>query len=277
MEPGELLAYRKRAIDPLEPVTYLRHRRGNAKKDMYSLVRFESEDADGREEWVPDGRLKCPWDEAEKFEAVERQWAPVLLASRIDRATEEATWRVLEVALLDGLLGNTCPPAHVPNQSSSSWYSFVNLDSLSELTGIAVDVLRGDPTSFEQDGEWVLPASTAALIAEKLAARDPAPILKQVERDEQELEAEQRHQKMVNPHSSPPQGFLQGWEEREASCRLRRQWVGADSVNLRQQALDSEQEIERLRGLVEWSIGKLEGYGHKSSAQTLRRYLGAES
>ncbi|MCY1249599.1 hypothetical protein D9M72_631470 [compost metagenome] len=41
--------------------------------------------------------------------------------------------------------------------------------------------------------------------------------------------------------------------------------------------MEGRQEIERLRSLAEWGIAKLSGYGHKSSAETLKRNLEAPS
>ncbi|MFE4197353.1 hypothetical protein ACFRJ9_15930 [Paenarthrobacter sp. NPDC056912] len=273
MEPGELWAYRQRAVDPLEPVTYLRHRRGDQPKHKYSLVRFEAEDADGREEWVPDGRLKCPWEEAEHFEAEERKWIPLLKASNIDWGTHAAIDLVIEVALPDEMWGGARPPAQLPDHAES-WIALRHLPQLSDLTGLSLAELRSDPLSFEQGDSWVVPAYTAYAIAERLAPREPEAILRHVEEDERKLKADKKHWEQLSPGDEPWPVTRNSWENTETACRLLRKWIGKENNDLRQQALDAEEEVARLRGLVEWGIGKLAGYGHKSSADTLRRNLG---
>ncbi|NWL13488.1 hypothetical protein DM793_19680 [Paenarthrobacter nitroguajacolicus] len=276
MEPGELWAYRKRAVDPLEPVTYLRHRRGDQPKHKYSLVRFEAEDADGREEWVPDGRLKCPWSEAKHFEAEERKWIPLIKASDIDWGTNAAITLVLEAALPDEIWGDVQPPTHLPDHAER-WLALRDLQQLADFTGLTLADLCSDPLSFQQGDSWVVPANTAYAIAEKLAPREPEVILKHVEDAERELKAKKKHWEQLSPGTEPWPATRNSWDSTETTCRLLREWIGRENNDLRKQALDADQEIDRLRGLVEWGIGKLAGFGHKASAETLRRNLGAES
>ncbi|MCF3137651.1 hypothetical protein LRQ04_00140 [Paenarthrobacter sp. AR 02] len=154
---------------------------------------------------------------------------------------------------------------------------FRDITTLSTLTGLSADELCGEPTAFKEGDTWVVPARTAWAIAEKVAERVAGPIIEGVERDERELSSEQRHWKLLTPNREPDKQTEESWERRRESIRYRREWIGAENNSLRQQALNAESEAERLRGLVEWGISKLAGYGHKSSAETLRRNLGAES
>jgi hypothetical protein len=39
------------------------------------LVRFAGAEHEGREEWVPSGRLKVPWSDRAAFENCEQRWA----------------------------------------------------------------------------------------------------------------------------------------------------------------------------------------------------------
>ena len=275
MEPGELWAYRATFRDPLEPVRFVRHRRGTNKRNAYCLVRFENPDADGLETWVPTGRLKCPWADAEAFQEDEKLWSAVIGASMDSPGVIDAVETVLLDLLPEGYWANVPPPKALMHVSGSGVHGFRDLKGLSKLTGISVEQLCGEPTAFEHDGTWVVPLPTALSIAKKIASMDPATVLHQVERDERELAAKEEDWRLRGPRSGPDRQTEAEWDVQRQSCALRRQWVGVDAIQLRDEALAAQQEAARLRNLVIWAIKKLAGYGHKSSAETLRRNLDA--
>lgn len=273
MEPDELWAYRETGKHPLVPVRFLRHGRGTNKRNAYCLVRFEDSAADGLESWVPTGRLKCLWPDAEAFRANELRWAGVLEASRDSPGVVIAVDAVILDLLPEGMWSDSSRPGS--HSLYEGLYGFRNLEALSELTGIPVDELRGEPSAFQYEEGWVVPLPTAIRVAERLAPLDPATVLRLVEREERQLVEEEEDWRLRNPSSGPGRQWEAEWDERRRSFALRRNWIGEESISLRGQALVAQEESEWLRGLVVWAIKKLAGYGHKSSAETLRRNLDA--
>jgi hypothetical protein len=71
---GEHWAYRARAVDRLDEVAVQRF---GSKSPPRVLIRFVDPAQEGREEWVPPGRLKAPWTERDAFLERERRWAAV--------------------------------------------------------------------------------------------------------------------------------------------------------------------------------------------------------
>lgn len=265
-EVGEEWAYRKRAIDPLERVVYLKHRSEIAKKPKYSLVRFESPEAEGLEEWVPDGRLKCLWPEADAFASRERRWEAVAKASYVDDGLELAIDAVMTISELDAF-------ASAETKMGQYAFEISDLEAVSTFGEIGVEELISDPTSFEENGHWIIPLAPGLPIVKKLAAINAYELIRDVEREEQKFEDDERRDRQLYPR------YEKGRQEKESneamlrSFRLRREWAGEDNNWLRRDALTAEAEVERLRDLVEWAIKKLEGYGHKPSAATLRKNL----
>jgi hypothetical protein len=267
MEINEIWAYRKTGKHPLEPVRFLKHRRGTTARNKAAQVRFEDPEADGREEWVPTGRLKCSWEDAEAFVAKERRWAKVRAASRTGESLLYAMDIVLEL-MPDENTATTGTPGPVDGV-----VEFQNPATLAVATGLSEAVLCGAPESFEQDGVWVVPLATGLAIAQRLAAMNPDIVLMGVERQERELQDEQREWEIRNPYSTRGRQSQDWYEARILSLKIRREWVGEESNRLRHEAVAAQEEVNRLRRALEWAIKKLDGYGHKSSSATLQRYL----
>ena len=270
MEADEIWAYRETGKHPLVPVRFIRHRRNTNKRNAHSQIRFEDPDADGLEAWVPTGRLKCLWADAEAFRANELSWSAVLDASREREGVIMAIDEVVMALLPDENWGHDPRTSH---RADDGIYPLRDIESLSKLTNLSVDELRGEPSAFELDGTWIVPVATALSVAERLAPLDPSAVLRGVERDERELAALEEDWRLRGPASGPDRQTEDHWEERRLSFALRRKWIGEESNSLRDQALAAQQESERLKGLVEWAIGKLDHYGHGPSSATLQRYL----
>lgn len=267
MEPHEIWAYRKTGKHPFEPVRFLKHRRGTTATNRYSLIRFEDPEADGREEWVPTGRLKCSWGGAEAFVEKERRWAKVRAASVISEGVFHAMQTVLE------LMPDENAATAGNGGRADGVVEFQYPATLSAVLGLPESVLCGEPESFEQDGVWVVPAATGLAIAQRLAAMNSDLVLVGVEHEERRSLDEQRLWKLLNPHSTPGRQAQEWSEALILSFKIRREWVGEESNRLRHDAIASQEEVERLRGAVEWAIKRLDGYGHKSSSATLQKYL----
>lgn len=275
MEANEIWAYRETGKHPLQPVRFLRHRRNTNKRNAHVQIRFEDPDADGLETWVPTGRLKCLWADAEAFEENERRWLAVIKASRDSAGVVDAVESVVCALMPDETWARVSPPKSLVHSSGKGVFGFRNLEALSEVTGLPVEQLSGEPTAFYDEGVWVVPLPTALSVAKRLAPLDPLTILREVEGEERQLAAREESWRLRGPRSGPDEQTRDDWDVQRQSFALRREWVGEESITLRDEAIAAQQEAERLRNLVTWAIKKLAGYGHKSSAETLRRNLDA--
>ena len=85
MDVNESWAYRARSMDELVEVRILRI---GTNRPARVLVRFVAEVFEGREEWVPPGRLKVLWSAVEEFLANERRWAAVTDVSPVSESGE---------------------------------------------------------------------------------------------------------------------------------------------------------------------------------------------
>jgi hypothetical protein len=88
-EVGERWAYRARAVDRLDEVEVVRF---GSKSSPRVLICFAAREHEGREDWVPLGRLKVPWEQQQAFLTHERRWAEVravayLRETAVGRAT----------------------------------------------------------------------------------------------------------------------------------------------------------------------------------------------
>jgi hypothetical protein len=90
-EIGEPWAYRARAVDRLDEVEVVRF---GAKAPPRVLVRFVAPEHEGREDWVPPGRLKVPWELQAAFLTHERQWAEVRAVAYLRETRREARHRL---------------------------------------------------------------------------------------------------------------------------------------------------------------------------------------
>lgn len=224
-EPGELWAYRARGIDPLEPVTVIRH---GTDRPARVLVRFVAEARDGSEEWVPPARLKVPWDQRYAFMTEESRWQAVRSLSP-ERDSAEAMAadevRMLLVPRDVAVILGTVLEIH-------------DAEALAELSGVSVDELTGHPLAFETEGKVIAPWPVTLRVAEGLAQRYADRVLAQVEREERELQHELVHGFPAEAWQTEPRdveseiAIVREYDERgqRQSRELRRQWCGAEAV-----------------------------------------------
>jgi hypothetical protein len=265
METGEIWAYRETGKLPLVPVRFLRHRRNTSKRNAHAQIRFEDPDADGLETWVPTGRLKCLWADAEAFTAREQKWAAVNRESTIAQDINVAvavTLDALTQELIVGCGGSDC----------ISPYEIEDISALSLLCGIPEADLTSAPTAFEEGGRFIVPFETAVRVAKALARNHPEAVLRAVEREERGFEEEQLEWRQ---RGSPPKGKqFDDWDEAlRRSFEMRRQWIGEQANALDAELSAARSEIQRMRELVESAAQMLKANGHTTSAARLQRSL----
>jgi hypothetical protein len=177
VDVNESWAYRARSIDELVEVRILRI---GTNRPPRVLVRFVAEVFEGREEWVPPGRLKVLWSGVKEFLANERRWAAVTDVSPVSESGEYyATSYVFDTLIDDSL-------ADVGYRNTGGVTTIHDVDGLARFLDIDPDRLRDDPVSFETADGWVVPWSITELIAQRAAAREPDPILRHVDAAEAE-------------------------------------------------------------------------------------------
>lgn len=223
-EPSELWAYRARGVDPLEPVTVIRH---GTERPARVLVRFEAEARDELEEWVAPRRLKVPWDQRYIFMTNEAHWQAVRSLSP-DRDSAEAMAadevRMLLVPQEVAVILGTVLEIH-------------DAAALAELSGVSVEELTGHPLAFETEGRMIAPWPVTLKVAEGLAQRHPDQVLAQVEQEERQLQHELVHGFPAEAWPEPRDieseiDVVRELDERgyRQSRELRRQWCGAEAV-----------------------------------------------
>lgn len=84
---GERWAYRQKRTEPVTCVEVVRLGTGRPPRVQ---VRFVDDEFEGREEWVPPGRLKVLWTGVDAWREGERRWTDLLDASDCPRDSVEA-------------------------------------------------------------------------------------------------------------------------------------------------------------------------------------------
>jgi len=267
---GELWAYRHHGKDPLVEVRVLRF--GTKPRRPRVLVRFVADEFEGLEDWVPVGRLKVPWDDAEEFAAREKRWNAIASAYRVDDTAEYRAAEVVFDTAIDPELAGL--PYTTPGVCCIS-----DVDRLSRQLGLEPDELRGEPLSFEDDGELIVPWPVTEKIARRAAEHTPDPVLRYVEKQE----ARQQHDKIYGRYMKPTRysrhyvEVVARLDEDPANrpCReLLRQWCRAEAVEQHDELRDLRQEVHRLAGLTLDAIRVLRQADLKRDAARLERALG---
>lgn len=258
---GSIWAYRKRRVDPLEPVKVLK--RGTT-RPKWLLVRFERADAEGLEEWVPMTRLKVPWDEVTELREKEARWAAVeAAASPSSEAEVEAV----------GIISDACLDSDVFSYWEGKHRGVGRIKDpveLSRLLGTSQPVEEPEPTSFVEDGDLIVPWTTTLRIAQGVAPLYAPKILRVVQEYEDRLREYELKAAATRPEVSP---FWAARDQVEKDTYAAiREWCGEEAVDQWQELLEARAEIARLNDLLNKTIERLEHYGHSASANTVRRH-----
>ncbi|WP_344067595.1 hypothetical protein [Nostocoides vanveenii] len=235
-------------------------------------IRFEGEDAEGREEWVPPARLKVPWADAETFVAREQRWDAVCAPGpRNDDAEAMAAETVFDLLV----------PLEVAAEDVWGVIRIRDVAALSELSGLPADDLTGHPVSFEEDGEVVAPWPVKLAVAQALARRMPDRVLSEIAEEERRLQDELIHgfrwrrrdayrdleQEVAIVREQDENGYRQSRE-------LRRAWCGVDAVDRWDELTELRKEIHRVGLVAEDAIAALRKHGHSADADRLAMALG---
>lgn len=266
---GRVFAYRARAIDELVPVQVLKL---GTKKPPRVLIRFEDPAMEGREEWVPPGRLKIAWDHVDAFRADEARWNAVYaLAPRSSSPEAEAAEQA--AALL------------IPEDVAMLSRGYLRVDdvrAVAELAGTDEGFVASHPQGFSTEaGALIVPWPLAIDIVKKALTRNPDPVLASVMREE----ATARYEAIHGHHYSSTRGH-RGFISPENCARydaessygapmraLLREWAG-DGTERWDELIELRKEIKRVGEVAEAAIRTLRERGHVRDADRLETELG---
>ena len=272
---GQVWAYRARAVDPLVPVRVLKL---GVRRPPRLLVRFMEDEFEGREDWVSPARLKCRWEDVAAFRAREARWdAAGSVSPPQDDPTESAASAVFD-QLISPLI------ATVEYGAAAGVTRIHRLDDLADFLDVDTQWLSGDPHSFEEDGDLIVPWPVTEQIAARAASREPHAVLRQVEHEEAQARreaiygksypsrrGEDRHisaevcAEVDEQHGRPVRDILRGW-------------CGQEPVDVRREIAELRRETARTSALADAALRSLRGAGLKREAARLEReYLSDRS
>lgn len=272
MEPevDEVWAYRARGVDPLSSVRVVKH---GQRKPARVLIRFEDEDLEAHEEWVPPARLKVHWDNVDDFIAEEARWKAVYDLSPDHEDVEGRT---------AGDLLETLVPWSVADISSQPGVLHIkDTQALAELSGLPVEELTGHEVSFVGDGAVVAPWPVMRTVAKARCRRMPERVLAEVDQEERKVQDELVHGfswGRDSPHRDREieRSIVRDVDEKhgQPSRDPRRQWCGLEATARWDELTELRKEIHRVGEVAERAIEVLRKRGHAADADRLGMELG---
>jgi hypothetical protein len=269
---GEVWAYRARGADPLVAVEVVKL---GSRRPPRLLVRFVDERFEGRQEWVPPGRLMVLWDESERWLAEERRCSAVREASveAVESTEHKAAEMVLEMLTIDRIVDWRESHRHavLAVTDSSEFARQVGFDPAQLITG---------PPGYVGDGGAVVaPWPALRSLAQRLAASHPDTLLGAVDREEQEARRETVHGRYYHARGRDydhisAETCAQLDAEYKPARQLVRQWCGAAATDRFDELTALRAEVRRLGTILEAAAATLRRSGHPREAEHLEAELG---
>ncbi|WP_413247828.1 hypothetical protein [Sinomonas flava] len=269
MEPGESWAYRARGVDPLVEVRVLSQ---GAQTPARVLVRFVSDEFEGKEEWVPPARLKVPWGEAAEFQAREERWERVSSAGPHREDPREYAASEIFDEYVDSELATI-------NYRDGDSITIKQPMVLAALLGLRVEQLTDYPEAFIVDGAVVAPWPATLLVARTVAEQNAERVLGRVQTEEKKARyaaihgehlSRGRRQDHIPPEISEEVDRDYGRPVRD----VLRSWCGAENVERFDELAELRKEIERVGDVAQNAIDALRAHGHAALASQLEGELG---
>lgn len=267
LTPGERWAYRHHSVESVVCVEILKL---GSSRPPRVLVKFEDDEFEGRQEWVPPGRLKVPWVDVEGWLERERRWAALREASGAFReSSEDRALSMLFDYLPDWDL------ARLLYNTNAGILEIPNVEALAADLELDRELLVGDPVSFVEDGSLFVPLSVTLLVAERLARRYADGVLQKNETAERKAREQNRWGWMSGrDHHISAEICAEVDEQFRPARELVRRWCGAESQDQYDELAALRIEVARLGKLVERAIGAVRAAGDDRTAAALERELG---
>ncbi|GAA4383346.1 hypothetical protein [Agromyces bauzanensis] len=273
MEVGERWGYRSRGIDPLVEVEVLKL---GSQKPPRVQIRFVDESAEGREDWVPPGRLKVPWADAAEFTANEARWEAVDTHPGLNETPTE--WAISDVfeAVID-------PAVAEPVYRYAGVTSIVDPSGLAQRLQVDEAFLRSSPLAFEDEGALLVPWETTERLVQRACELYGDDILESLAKDEAKARHEATHGytvrfgrndegRFVTPEDAAARDAE--WPFGKKKRDLVRVWCGADAIDRHEELRALREEVVRLDRLLSEAIHALRDSGAKARADDLERRFG---
>ena len=237
-------------------------------------MKFIDDDFEGREEWVPPGRLKVRWSEVEDYRASVERWERIYAAGPRQDDPREAAAEELFDALVD-------------EDIAFLRYRNGGAVSIRDLSGLAAPIVllpeevAVHPDAFGEEGVLVAPWDVTESIAATLARLNPDRVMDLVGGEERRAAREAIHGRTWgSPHEqnrySPPEDCVEVDEEHYKPKRtILRDWCGAQAVDRYDELVALRREIKRVGDVAQLAIDELQRAGHESRDARLQRELGA--
>lgn len=268
---GERYAYRKRARVLGEPVTPVIVVKNGPPRSRKVRVRYLDGEYEGLEEWVPENRLVCRWEEVKAFCEDERKLLEAIEAS--GDVHESVTYGAADeifgaITELFGeeliLLGWTAPKRDL--------IIIQSFERSVQKLGLNREQLLSEPHAFvDRYGDYIAPFCVAERLAKDFCARFPQEILAYIQREEDDLR--QRVLSAPTPHQ---QSLAEEWLNKEKLVlTLVREWCGEKALTEFNEIAELRAEVRRLRALIEATAQWLKDAGHPVKASLLLKELQA--
>ena len=263
-------AYRARSVDDVTPVRVLRI---GTKKPSRVLVRFEDPAREGHEEWVPPARLKVPWTDAEAFRAREARWAAVLALSPDQGSPEAGAAGSVFELLVDAEVADL--------DWRDTYLRISDVAGLSQLSGLSVAELSGDPVGFVENGDLIASWPLALRAAQGIAALHADRVAAQVDSEERKYQHDRIHGEHIRGRGRHGDTYfkpetIQAVDDEHFAPRraVLRQWCGAEAVARWDELVELRKEIRRVGEIAERAIAALRSAQQQSVADQLKHELG---
>lgn len=261
--PGQEWAYRLRDDSPSERVQILAlHQEA---RRFRVEIRHRDGIASGREENVPRGRLKVPWQEVPQYDATMAGWSR-LKAESIDKNESSAMWAALKLV--------------IPSEVAELFVTPVD-DALVIHDQSAVETLTGQPLSaFQAELAWIVHDGKPCLsplaslsVVEMACRKNPTAVLDLVLAEETEAREKSKRGGTVEDwetrkpvDTSPPYEYEYYLRRKKPIHELLRQWCGYRSVTAHERLLAAEAEVNRLDVLLAWSVDSIRRSNESTAA-----------
>lgn len=272
MEVGETWAYRARSVDLLTEVEV---RRIGTKRPPRVLIRYVDDDFEGRQEWVPPGRLKVPWSRLGAFVDREGRWAALIETIPTDQCPEyHAAIHVFE-ELVDPAL------ARIGSNRTAGVGWIHDIEGLARLLHMDWRKLAEDPASFVESDSVIVPWAVTSQIARRAARRRPQIVLQLADRLESEYSRRMLTGLTLPSTPARPavhieaEHYVRGLERPEnRPCWHRlRSWCGAEAVAHHEELIALRSELARVTGLAQDAVSALRTAGRSREAARIERLI----
>lgn len=261
--PGQEWAYRLRDDSPSERVRILAvYQQG---RKFRVDIRHLAGNTMGRNENVPRGRLRVPWDEVAQYDALMDSWTR-LRAESVDKAESSALWTALELLIpaeVAELYLTPIDDALVVHDQSA----------FESLTGQPLSALSAEHSWIIHNGSPCLSQRASLAVVEMACRRNPTPILEWILAEETEAREKCKrggtHEDWETKESvstSPEYEYRYYLRFEKPVHEILRQWCGYRAVSAHERLLAAAAEVNRLDALLAWSVDSLRRFTESSAA-----------